>query len=211
VNMKRAPKSPNFVVLDTDDPIIAENEAIQEKIRYRAWELSRTRPHDAHALYDWMKAQSEILAVPPVRFVEKDGMFDIKFAVAGVDPNDVNVMVTRKLVLLKAESAEEETSGDSTVHISDFRTATIFRSVDLPETIDLKTVKVDYEDGVVHITAAKGGAREKHAVAKDFTAKDANNEVPKDGAAKEGAADGRPKRAASPRKAPAKKSRAKLP
>src|SRR6516225_1306126 len=33
VNMKRTPA--NFVVLDNDDPIIAANEAIQEKIRYR--------------------------------------------------------------------------------------------------------------------------------------------------------------------------------
>jgi HSP20 family molecular chaperone IbpA len=176
--MKRTPA--NFVVLDNDDPIIAENEAIQEKIRYRAWELSHTRPHDAHALYDWLKAQSEIVSVPPVRVVEKNGKFDIKFAVAGVNPNDVNVMVTSNRVMLKVESAEEETSEEGTVHISDFRTATVFRLVELPGPIDPKTVTVDFEDGVIHVTAAK-----------------------------ESAAEARPKRAASPRKASAKKSRAK--
>src|SRR5215467_9384557 len=126
VNMKRAA---NVVVLENDDPLIAENEAIQEKIRYRAWELSHTRPHDVPALYDWLKAQSEIVSVPPVRVVEKEGKFEIKFAVAGVDPNDVNVMVTSSRVLLKAESAEEENSDEGTVHISDFRTATVFRAV----------------------------------------------------------------------------------
>jgi HSP20 family protein len=196
--MKRAPKSANVVVLDTEDPIIAENEALQEKIRYRAWELSHTRPHDAHALYDWLKAQSEMLSVPPVRIVEKDNMFDIQFAVAGVDPNDVKVIVTPSRVLLKAESAEEEVSEDGRVHISDFRTATIFRLVDLPESIDVKTVKVEYEDGVIHITAAKGGGAGERI------------EAPKAGA-KENAADGPTKRAASSRKTPAKKSRAKLP
>ena len=172
----------NFVVLENDDPLIAENEAIQEKIRYRAWELSHTRPHDAHALYDWMKAQSEIITVPPVRVVEKEGQFDIKFAVAGVNPDDVNVMVTSKRVLLKAESAEEEISEEGTVHISDFRSATVFRSVEFPQRIDPKTVKVEFEDGVIHVTAAK-----------------------------EKAAAVRVKRTASPRKASAKKSRAKLP
>jgi HSP20 family molecular chaperone IbpA len=177
--MKRAA---NFVVLENDDPLIAENEAIQEKIRYRAWELSHTRPHDAAALYDWMKAQSEIVSVPPVRVVEKEGKFDIKFAVLGVNPNDVNVMVTSKRVLLKAESAEEEISEEGTVHISDFRSATVFRSVEFPEAIDPKTVKVEFEDGVIHVTAAK-----------------------------ESAADARSKRTPSPRKASAKKSRAKLP
>jgi HSP20 family protein len=180
--MKRPPKPANFVVLDNDDRIIAEKEAIQEKIRYRAWELSHTRPHDAHALYDWLKAQSEIVSVPPVRVVEKNGTFDIKFAVAGVSPDDVNVMVTSSRVMLKAESAEEESIEEGTVHISDFRTATVFRLVELPQPIDPKSVRVDFEDGVIHVTAAK-----------------------------EGAAEARSKRAASPRKAPAKRSRAKLP
>ena len=114
--------------------------------------------------------------------MEKDGKFDIKFAVAGVNPNDVTLMVTSKRVLLKAESAEEENSDEGTVHISDFRSATIFRSVAFPGPIDPKTVKVEFEDGVIHVTAAK-----------------------------ESAAEARPKRTPSPRKAPAKKSRAKLP
>src|SRR5262245_39254036 len=167
----------NFVVLENDDPLIAENEAIQEKIRHRAWELSHTRPHDVHALYDWMKAQSELVTVPPVRVVEKEGKFDIKFAVAGVNPNDVNVMVTSKRVLLKAESAQEEISEEGTIHISDFRSATVFRSVEFPQPIDPKTVKVEFEDGVIYVTAAK-----------------------------EKAAEVRVKRTASPRKASAKKS-----
>jgi HSP20 family molecular chaperone IbpA len=180
--MKRPPKPANFVVLENDDPIIAENEALQEKIRYRAWELSHTRPHDAHAQYDWLKAQYEIVSVPPVRVVEKSGMFDIKFAVSGVNPDDINVMVTPNRVMLKAESAEEESSEEGIVHISDFRTATVFRLVKLPAPIDPKTVTVDFEDGVIHMTAAKESA----AVAPS-------------------------KRTASPRKAPARKSRAKLP
>ena len=178
--MKRPPKPANFVVLENDDPIIAENEALQEKIRYRAWELSHTRPHDAHAQYDWLKAQYEIVSVPPVRMVEKNGKFDLKFAVAGVNPDDINVMVTSSRVMVKAESGEEERSEEGIVHISDFRTATVFRLIKLPEPIDPKTVTVDFEDGVIHVTAAK-----------------------------ESAAEARPKRAASPRKASAKKSRAK--
>jgi HSP20 family molecular chaperone IbpA len=177
--MKRAA---NFVVLENDDPLVAENEAIQKRIRSRAWELSHTRPHDAHALYDWLKAQSEIVSVPPVRVVEKQGKFDIKFAVAGVDLDDVNVMITSKTVLLKAESAAEEKSEEGTIHISDFRSATVFRSIAFPEPINPKTVKVEFEDGVIHVTATK-----------------------------ESAAEARSKRTPSPRKAPAKKSRAKLP
>ena len=177
--MKKALKAAKLVVLDNNDPILAETEAIQRRIRQRAFELSHTRPIDAHELYDWMAAESEVISVPPVELVERDGMFDVKFAVAGVNPDDVNVMVTSDRILLKSQFAHEHESNAGTIHFCDFKSATVFRSISLPQPIDVKTVKVDFEKGIVHVTAAKEGA--------NVTS---------------------PKRASAARKAPAKKSRA---
>jgi hypothetical protein len=93
--MKRAPKSAaKLVVLDNSDPISAETQAIQNRIRQRAFELSLSRPHDARELYDWMAAESEIISVPPAELIEKNGVFEVRFAVAGVNPENINVMVT---------------------------------------------------------------------------------------------------------------------
>jgi HSP20 family molecular chaperone IbpA len=181
--MKRASKAAKLVVLDNNDPILAETEAIQRRIRQRAFELSQTRPVDAHELYDWIAAESEVISVPPVELVEHDGIFDVKFAVAGVNPDDVNVMVTSDQILLKSQFAHEHEADVGTVHFCDFKSATVFRSINLPQRIDLKTVKVDFEQGgMVHVSAAKEGV-------------------------KEGAEVARPKRAPAARKAPAKKSR----
>src|SRR6516162_7614266 len=156
--MKKALKAAKLVVLDNSAPIVAETEAIQRRIRQRAFELSQTRPADAHELYDWIAAESEVISVPPVELVERDGMFDVKFAVAGVNPDDVNVMVTSDQILLKSQFAHEHESSAGTVHFCDFKSATVFRSISLPQPIDVKTVKVDFEEGIVHVSAAKEGA-----------------------------------------------------
>src|SRR5437870_1750540 len=101
--MKRAPKSAvKVAILENSDPISAEIEAIQSRIRQRAFEISQTRPADAHAIYDWMMAEAEIRSVPPAEITERDGRFEVKFAVAGVNPDDVNVMVAPEQILLKS-------------------------------------------------------------------------------------------------------------
>ena len=179
--MKSA-KAAKLVVLENSDPISAETEAIQSRIRKRAFDLSQMRPPDAHELYDWIMAESQVISVPPVKLVEKDGTFHVTFAVAGVSPDDLNVMVARDQILLKAESMHEANADDGIVHMSDFKSATVFRSVNLPEPIDVKSAKVDFEHGLVHVSANKEG-----------TVAEA------------------PKRAAPTRKATAKKSRSKLP
>jgi HSP20 family molecular chaperone IbpA len=181
--MKRAPKSAaKLVVLENGDPISAEEEAIQSLIRERAFEMSRTRPDHAHELYDWLMAKSEIISVPPVKLVEKDDRFEAKFALAGVDPEKVHVLVTSDQILVKGGYKEHNESDEGTLHLSDFHSATIFRSIDLPAPIDTKSVNVDFEDGMLRVTAFKQGA--SRPVAK-------------------------PKRAAAAAKAPAKKKSAK--
>src|SRR5262245_12527915 len=98
--MKTAPKSAaKVLILENNDPISAEIEAVQSQIRQRAFELSQSRPSDAYALYDWMTAQSEIVSVPPMELLETDGRFELKFAVAGIDPYNVSVMVTPGQIL----------------------------------------------------------------------------------------------------------------
>jgi HSP20 family molecular chaperone IbpA len=176
--VKRAPKAARLVVLDNNDPILAETEAVQRRIRQRAFELSQARPADAHELYDWIAAESEVISVPPVELLERNGMFEVKFAVAGVDPDDVNVMVTPDQILLKSHFAHEHEANVGKVHFCDFKSATVFRSISLPQRIDVKTVKVDFEKGIVHVTASK-----------------------------EVVEPARKKRATAPRKAPARKSR----
>lgn len=179
--MKRVPKPGKLIVLDNNDPIAAETEAIQDRIRQRAFELSQMRPHDANEMYDWMAAESEVISVPPVELVERDGVFDLKFAVAGVNPGDVNVMVTPDQILLKSQFTHQHDAETGTVHLCDFKSSTVFRSVGMPQRIDVQSVKVDFGEGMVHITAAKEGAtltRPKRAAARKAPAKKPRSKQP---------------------------------
>jgi HSP20 family molecular chaperone IbpA len=185
--MKRAAKSAaKLLVLENSDPISAETEAIQSRIRERAFERSLSRPHDAGELYDWIAAESEIISVPPVELIEKNGTFEVRFAIAGLNPDDVNVMVTADQILLKSDYRHEHSAGEGTVHLCDFKSTTVFRSVNLPQPIDVKTVKIDVKEGMLRVTAA---AKQNAQPAPDASPR---------------------LRAAPARKAPAKKTRGKL-
>ena len=162
--MKRGPKSAaRVVVLENSGPISDETEAIQNRIRQRAFEISLTRPQDAHEIYDWIMAESQTISVPPLELVEKEGTFELRFGVAAVNPDDVNVMVTPNHILLKSEYSHQHDSGIGTVHICDFKSATVFRSVSLPERVDVNSVKVDFQDGMIVVTAVKQGAEQEIA------------------------------------------------
>src|SRR5690242_15081991 len=146
--MKTAPKSAaKIIILENSHPIHAETEAIQSQIRQRAFEISQTRPADAHALYDWMAAESEVVSVPPMELLEREGRFELKFAVAGVDPYSINVLVAPEQILLKSVDNHQHDSEIGTVHVCDFKSTLVFRSAILPEPVDVNTVTVDYYDG----------------------------------------------------------------
>jgi HSP20 family molecular chaperone IbpA len=154
--MKRVPKSAaKVVVLDNSEPISAEIEAVQSLIRRRAFELSQQGLDHSREFYDWIAAESEIISVPPAEVIEKDGMIQAKFVVAGVNPEDVNVMAASDQILLRSDNSHRHESNDGTVHFCDFKSATVFRSVTLPKRIDVKSIKVSVEDGMLSVTAAE--------------------------------------------------------
>src|SRR2546425_259158 len=118
--MKSARKpAAKLIVLENSDPINAETEAIQSRVRQRAFELSQERPQDAHEIYDWIMAESEIMSVPPAELIEKDDSFELRVAVPGLDPDNINVMVTQDQILIKAEHSHGHESDSGTVHLSD--------------------------------------------------------------------------------------------
>jgi HSP20 family molecular chaperone IbpA len=158
--MKRAPKTTaKLVVLETNDPISAEIDSVQRRIRERAFELSRERPRHVHEIYDWMMAESEIVSVPPAELVEKDGTFEVTFAVPGVKADEVKVLVSPGQILLRSDSTHAHDATAGTVHWCDFKATTVFRSVNLPQPVDVKTARINFDDGLLRVSAAQQGVQ----------------------------------------------------
>ena len=164
--MKRATKSAaKLVVLENNDPISEETEELQGRIRDRAYQLSQERGHAGREVDDWLTAESEIISVPPAELIERDGMFEMKFALGGIDPRDVRVLTSPDRVLVRCEARHQCESKSGTVHLCDFKSLTFFRSVPFPERIDLNSVDVAFEDGLLRITAARRDADQTAAQA----------------------------------------------
>jgi len=159
--MKRRSKSAGSVVLlENNDAIAAQTEEIQNRIRERAFELSQMRGHTGREMDDWLSAESDIISVPPMHIVEKDGEFRVDVAVPGVEAADVQIMATPGQMLVKCILKHSHDDAAGIIHLCDFKSATLFRSFRFPQPIDLGSLQIDLAEGMLHITAAKEGQGE---------------------------------------------------
>jgi HSP20 family molecular chaperone IbpA len=162
--MKTAMKSAGkLIVLDNDDPISLEIEDIEGRIRARAYELSMLRGHGGREVDDWVSAESEIISVPPAEMVERDDTFELRFAVAGINPDDLNVLAAPQRMLLKCDYRHQHESHAGTIHLCDFKSATVFRSVQFPAPVNVKGMEVQFENGIVRVSAPKESPRQARA------------------------------------------------
>lgn len=157
--MKRQSKSAGkLVFLDNGDPISAETEQIQNRIRERAYEISQMRGHAGREMDDWLSAESDVISVPPMDMVEKDRVFQVQMAAPGIDAADLNVMASPEQVLVKCDSRHTHEKEAGILHVCDFKSATLFRSFRFPEAIDVQSLKIDFQDGMLRIIATKEGS-----------------------------------------------------
>jgi HSP20 family protein len=152
---KRTKTAGRLMLLENGDAISAETEEIQIRIRERAYELSQMRGHAGREMEDWLAAESDVIAVPPIHMVEKDGAFEVQIAAPGIDLTDVQVMTTTREMLVKCLRRHTHEHETGKLHICDFKPAMLFRSFRFPETIDLGSLNIDLTDGMLRITAQK--------------------------------------------------------
>jgi HSP20 family molecular chaperone IbpA len=156
--MKRRNKSARSVVLlENNDAIAAQTEEIQNRIRERAYEISKMRGHPGREMEDWLSAESDIISIPPMDMVERDGAFMVQIAAPGVDPADMEILVTSEQMLVKCLPKHTHQDDTGILHICDFKSATIFRSFRFPQAIDVGSLDIDVADGMLRITATKEG------------------------------------------------------
>ena len=140
------------VTLTRASSLLDELERIHQDISARAYELSRTNgwwsPDD-----NWLTAERELFWQPAVEVCQKDGRFEVRAAVAGVDPKDLAVTVTSDALLIKGKGAHEHRVEHGTVHLCEFSRGGLFRSIHLPEPIVPEKVTAKYRDGLLTVTA----------------------------------------------------------
>ncbi len=135
------------------DTIWNDLDRLHRQISQRAYDLFRDRgPLWGGALGDWLSAERELVWKPAVELRQKDGQFELLAATPGVEPKDLNVQITAEAVLIQADVNHDH--GDNAVAVCEFVAGKLFRSIHFPERIDPESVKAEYRNGMLRLTAA---------------------------------------------------------
>ena len=139
----------------TAETLLQEIEQIQKRITERAYDLFRNRGAAlGTALNDWVAAERQTIWKPPVEVCQKDNQCVIEAALAGVEPRQLDIQVSRDTLLIKADTPHTHPETKGIVHVCEFQPGQLFRAITLPVPIDPEAVKAEYRDGLLRVTAA---------------------------------------------------------
>lgn len=146
-----------FTLLKTRkaETLLDEIAPIQKRITERAYDLFLSRGAAlGAALNDWLAAERQTIWKPPVEVCQKDNQFVIEAALAGVEPRQLDIQVTRDTLLIKADTPHTHPETKGIVHVCEFQPGQLFRAIKLPAPIDVEAVKAEYRNGLLRVTAA---------------------------------------------------------
>ena len=134
--------------------ILDEMNQMQERIMRRAYTIfERNGRLLGRDLDHWLQAERELVWKPALELRETDGEFVLEVAVSGVDPKDIDIEVTPEDIILKADIQHEREEKKGTVHICEFQSAKMYRSIHLPKRINPDKVKAEIKNGLLKLKA----------------------------------------------------------
>lgn len=152
--------------------------AIEERAYHLAQERNNGGAGDAG---NWFDAERQLFQVPPCELVEQNGHLRVRAAVPGFEAKQLRLTALPAAVLIEsidaANGADTNGANQGTVRFSEFNRNAVLRRVDLPDEIDLASVKAKLERGILEITAIKQGAKVKPVPARK-TARTAKPKAP---------------------------------
>jgi len=134
--------------------ILDEMNQMQDCIMRRAYDIfERNGRVFGRDLDHWLQAERELLWEPALELRETDGEFVLEVVVSGVDPKDIEIEVTPEDIVLKADIQHEHEEKKGTVHICEFQSGRMFRSIHLPKRINPDKVKAEIKNGLLKLKA----------------------------------------------------------
>jgi len=143
------------------DSVLGELDRLQQVIRQRAYDLFRSGTQWSDAMLDWLTAERQLVRRPPVELRQDGNRFELLAALPGLDASAIEIQVTGDDVLIKGAGVHEH-AADSTVHMCELGGGQIFRTVHFPEPIDPDTVKAEFKNGMLSLTASVAKATRVH-------------------------------------------------
>ncbi len=117
---------------------------------YRNWQGQHPR---ASKFERWAKAKGLGGFYPPVNIVELDDRYELHLFAPGYTKADFNVAVTDKVLTIKVDKAQEDTTNNWSRR--EFVANNFERQFELNKKIDAAAISAEYTDGVLKLTLAK--------------------------------------------------------
>ena len=142
------------VVVQKSESLWDQIQRMEERITNRAHEIFQSKGSIfGRDLDDWFNAEKELVWKPAIELKERDGLYELQAAIAGIDPRDVRIEVTPEELLIRGETTSEKREEKGEVRYSEFQSGSLFRSIRFPKRVDPNKVKADIKNGLLTITA----------------------------------------------------------
>jgi HSP20 family molecular chaperone IbpA len=147
-------------------PVFEDLDRLLGKVQQRAYELFKQRGATlGRELDDWLTAERETLGCPPTEVADRGKDFEIKIALAGYDPSEIEVTVTPREILVHAEHREQalsyaDSDKERILLWSGLNpgNGNVYRELELPQEVDIEHVAAELDKGLLKITAPKACA-----------------------------------------------------
>lgn len=86
---------------------------------------------------------------------ENEDEFIVKASVPGINPDDLDITVTKNTLTIKGEMRHEEETEEERYHLRERRYGRFARSITLPTSVDSDRIEANYENGVLSLHLPK--------------------------------------------------------
>lgn len=101
----------------------------------------------------WKKGEQDLVGFPHAGILEKDGEFQIQFAIAGFDHNDIQVVATPEFIMLHAVATQKHEQDLADCYSCEFGQRQLFRRFLMPQQIDVDGVTAHFDKDILQIRA----------------------------------------------------------
>ncbi len=160
-------------VPETRSPAFVEIEKMLDKMAAFTMETSK-KAYDYFLLRgneftshfdDWLKAEMEVLRPTPLEITETDDNINVRAAVPGFKPDEIEISIKDALLIISGETLSEEKKEDEKVFLNEWRSNRFCRQMTLPSAVETEGVKATLKDGILQLTLKKKAAEEAAQIA----------------------------------------------
>ena len=137
-------------------PALAEFQQLEDRIRSHAYDLFARRGfRSGGPMDDWLAARRKVCGA--AELAEGKDKYVLKLALAGYEPDDIDVTATADRLFVKAgfetRKADTHEREGEVVHFSEFESGNVYRYIDLPRAIDTDRVVARLKGGILTVEA----------------------------------------------------------